>query len=73
MLPLSIIIKSDTAPSYFVITGYTDNFLEYSFIKILHTSDSALTSKNFVGKQPPTASLGGSWIVSWVSGVNGDV
>jgi hypothetical protein len=31
-MPLSIIIRSDTAPCHFVSTRCTDNSLEYSFI-----------------------------------------
>jgi hypothetical protein len=37
-VPLNIIIKSDTAPRYFVSTGYTGKSLEYSVVKIPHTN-----------------------------------
>jgi hypothetical protein len=74
--PLSIIIESDTTPCHFVSTSYTDNFLEYSVIKIMYTNNSALTNKTYSGKKPLTVTStysskklfivtqGGSWVVT---------
>jgi hypothetical protein len=45
-VPLSITIKSDTAPCHFVSTSYTDNSLEYSVVKILYTNNSAYKIKS---------------------------
>jgi hypothetical protein len=37
-------------PCHFVSTSYTDNFLEYSVIPLLHTNNSAVTNKIYFFK-----------------------
>jgi hypothetical protein len=59
--------------SHFVSTSYTDNSLEYSVVQIVYTNNSTLTNKTYTGKKVPTASQGASWVLFWVTGVNGDI
>jgi hypothetical protein len=69
-IPLSVIIKPDTAPCHFVSTSYTDNLLEYSVVKILNTNNSVLTNKTHSGKKPLTVTWDGNGLLLGVSGVN---
>jgi hypothetical protein len=46
---LCIIIKSDSEPCYSVFTCCTNNFLEYSVVKVLYTNNSVLTKLTQVG------------------------
>lgn len=54
-VPLSILIKCDTAPYHF-ISGYKDNSLEYSVVK--HSAVThALKNGTSSGKKPPLLTL----------------
>jgi hypothetical protein len=64
-MPLLIIIKSNKVPCHFVSTGYVDSTLEYPFVKVLHTNNSALRNKTYSGKKLLMATWGGGWVVTW--------
>jgi hypothetical protein len=67
-------VKSNTAPCHFVSTGYTDNSLDYSVVKVLYTNISALTKALWYSfKEQPLATVGGSGLLLGVISVTGDV
>jgi hypothetical protein len=59
-VPLSIILKFDTAPCHFLSSGNTGNSVEYPVSKHC-TPTSVLRNKTYSGKQPPAASRTTWW------------